>query len=239
MSTRQGVPLETTDFDDFDGLCYAANQLEFAMTTLARTASAPSLDIQGRKELSFVLADITAGLAAKLSSLVNAQLTAKKISPKAVEKVVAEKVPGLLEEAFVTGLLVSKAAAEQRAVLLHLLSTVQVQSLGLTEKALPRDSAASAGAREASEDDELTSEAAAKLLHVSRSHLNTLADSGALGEIRRTAGNHRRISKTALLEYKARSKERQGRGLDAMMAASQKLGLYDDELAGIPRRASR
>lgn len=209
------------------------------MTILARTASAPSLDLQGRQELSFALADITAGLAAKLASLVNDQLTAKKTSPKAVEKVVAENVPGLLEEAFVTDLLVSKAAAEQRAVLLHLLSTVQVQSLGLTEKALPRGSAATAGAHQTLEDDELTSEAAAKLLHVSRSHLNTLADSGALGEIRRTAGNHRRISRTALLDYKARSKERQAKGLDAMIEASQKLGLYDDELAGVPRRASR
>lgn len=209
------------------------------MTTLARTASAPSLDTQGRKELSFVLADITAGFAAKLSSLVNAQLKAKKASPKVVEKVVAEKVPALLEEAFVTGLLVSKAAAEQRAVLLHLLSTVQVQSLGLTGKALPREKAASVEAPEALDDDELTSEEAAKLLHVSRSHLNTLADSGALGEIRRTAGNHRRISRTALLAYKASSKERQSKGLDAMMDASRKLGLYDEELAGVPRRASR
>lgn len=66
-----------------------------------------------------------------------------------------------------------------------------------------------------------------------------LADSGALGEIRRTAGNHRRISRTALLDYKARSKERQAKGLDAKMEASQKLGLYDDELAGVPRRAGR
>lgn len=209
------------------------------MTTLASSSSAPSLDTQGRKELSFVLADITAGLAAKLSFLVNAQLSAKKASPKALEKVVADSVPALLEEAFVTGLLASKAATEQRAVLLHLLSTAQVQSLGLTGKVLPREKAVSIGVPAALDDDELTSEEAAKLLHVSRSHLNTLADSGALGEIRRTAGNHRRISRSALVGYKARSKERQAKGLDAMMEASQKLGLYDDELAAVTRRAGR
>lgn len=197
------------------------------MNTFARTAPAPSLDSQGLKELRFVLGDLTAGLASKLTSLVRTQLADKKVSAKTVEKVVAANVPGLLEEAFITGLLMNKAAAEHRAVLLHVLSTVQVQSLGLPGDVLPLGSTSSAGAHEALEDDELTSEEAAKLLHVSRSHLNTLADSGALGEIRRTAGNHRRISRTALLDYKARSKERQAKGL------------YDDELAGVPRRASR
>ena len=89
----------------------------------------------------------------------------------------------------------------------------------------------------ASEDDEeLTSHAAARLLRVSRSHLNTLADSGALGEMRLTAGNQRRFSKAALLDYKTRSKERQSKGLDTMMEASRKLGLYGDELAKAPRR---
>jgi len=205
------------------------------MTTLARTTSAPSLDSQGLKELRFVLGDITEALASKLTSLVHAQLGRKKVSTSAVEKAVTASVPGLLEEAFIAGLLVNKAAARQRAMLLHLLSTVQVQSLGL-DKTLSQGVAA---IPEAVADEELTSEAAAKLLHVSRSHLNTLADSGVLGEIRRTAGNHRRKSRTALLDYKVRSKERQAKGLDAMMEASQKLGLYGDELAGVPRRASR
>lgn len=205
------------------------------MTTLAPTTSAPSLDSQGLKELRFVLEDITAGLASRLTSLVHAQLGRKNVSTSAVEKAVTASVPGLLEEAFIAGLLVNKAAAQQRAMLLHLLSTVQVQALGL-EKTLSQGVAA---IHETVADEELTSEAAAKLLHVSRSHLNTLADSGVLGEIRRTAGNHRRISKAALLDYKARSKERQAKGLDAMMEASQKLGLYGDELAGVPRRAGR
>jgi excisionase family DNA binding protein len=89
------------------------------------------------------------------------------------------------------------------------------------------------------DEEELTSEAASKLLHVSRTHVNTLADSGALGVVRRTDGGHRRISKAALLKYKALSKERQSKGLDAMVAASQKLGLYDAELEGLPVKAGR
>jgi excisionase family DNA binding protein len=121
-------------------------------------------------------------------------------------------------------------------MLAHVLSTIEVQTMGLSGEA---NSPSSASALEPADDTELTSEAAAKLLHVSRSHLNTLADSGALGEVRRTAGNHRRISKAALLEYKVHSKERQAKGLDAMMQASRKLGLYDDELAGVPGRPRR
>jgi excisionase family DNA binding protein len=206
------------------------------MTTLARTAPTPAVDSQVLKELRFVVKGLAEGLSARLTSLVEDQLAGKKVSTKAVERVVTANIPVLLEEEFIASLLVNKAADQQRAVLLHVLSTVQVQSLGLVGTASPLGVTAT---HEVVDDDELTSEAAAKLLHVSRSHLNTLADSGALGAIRRTAGNHRRISKTALLDYKKRSKERQAKGLDAMMEASQKLGLYDEEIADVPRRASR
>lgn len=43
----------------------------------------------------------------------------------------------------------------------------------------------------------------------------------------------------ALLKYKALSQERQAKGLDAMVAASQKLGLYDAELEGLPVKSGR
>lgn len=76
-------------------------------------------------------------------------------------------------------------------------------------------------------------------MHVSRTHLNTLADSGALGYVRRTDGGHRRISKAALLKYKATSRQRQAKGLDATVAASQRLALYGAELASLPGRADR
>ena len=206
------------------------------MTSLARRTSSHSVDGQVLKELRYVLEGVTRGLVARLTSRVDEQLAGKKVSTKAVEKVVASNVPGLLEEEFIARLLVNKGAVHQRAMLLHVLSTAEIQALGLGGRAGLLSSTAHPGEQD---ETELTSEAAAKLLHVSRSHLNTLADAGALGEIRRTAGNHRRISKAAVLEYKARSNERQTKGLDAMMDASQKLGLYDDELASVPRRASR
>jgi hypothetical protein len=44
-----------------------------------------------------------------------------------------------------------------------------------------------------------------------------LVGTGALDQVRRTAGGHRRISKAAVLRYKAASKERQKRGLDTMI----------------------
>jgi hypothetical protein len=53
-------------------------------------------------------------------------------------------------------------------------------------------------------------------------------DAGALGGVSRTAGGHRRISKAAVLAYKADSKARQTKGLDAMAQASERLGLYAD-----------
>lgn len=86
---------------------------------------------------------------------------------------------------------------------------------------------------ESTADDELSSEAAAKLLHVSRAHLNSLVDAEALGPIRRTKGGQRRIQKAAVLMYKADAQARQANGLSAMMAATQRLGLYDDEEAGV------
>jgi excisionase family DNA binding protein len=188
------------------------------------------------KDLRFVLEDVTKGFVAKLSLLVHEQLVGTKISTKAVETVVTSNVPGLLEEEFIASLLANDAAVERRAVLLHLVSTVQVQTFGRTGKARLRSTVA---AVEVEDEEELTSEVAAKLLHVSRSHLNTLADSGVFGEIRRTEGGHRRIPKSALLEYRERSREHQAKGLDAMVEASQKLGLYADELAGVPRRSRR
>jgi excisionase family DNA binding protein len=192
--------------------------------SLAPSVSSPVADSQLVGEVRFAFEGLARGLVSKLTSLVEEQLAGKKVSAKAMEKVVAANFPSLLEQEFIASLLTDKSAGHQRAVLVHVLSTAQVQALAGSDT---RD------------ESELTSEAAAKLLHVSRSHLNSLADSGALGEVRRTAGNHRRISRAALLEYKARSKERQAKGLDAMMEASRKLGLYEEELSAIPRKTRR
>jgi excisionase family DNA binding protein len=75
------------------------------------------------------------------------------------------------------------------------------------------------------EDEVVTSEEAAQLLHVSRTHVNSLVEAGKLGPVSLTEGGHRRISKAAVLHYKAGSKQRQARGLATMTEASQRLGL--------------
>jgi excisionase family DNA binding protein len=74
----------------------------------------------------------------------------------------------------------------------------------------------------------LSLEEAAQLLHVSRTHINKLIDTGKLGEIQ-TEGPHRRIAKSAVLTYKAESKIRQAAGMATMFDATQRLGLYDAE----------
>lgn len=56
-----------------------------------------------------------------------------------------------------------------------------------------------------------------------------LIDSGKLGDIARTEGGHRRIAKAAVLKYKAESKRRRARGVNTLIKATEKLGLYDAE----------
>ena len=211
------------------------------MPTLAHAAPKVSADGQARAGLQLALDAFSKDLAAQLVALVHAQLGTTKTSRKAVEKVVADSVPVLLEQAFVGTFLSGKAQArEHRAVLSHVLSAAELQAtVGNDWSALMQGTGAAKAASGADEDEELTSEAASKLLHVSRTHLNALADSGAFGVVRRTEGGHRRISKVALLRYKAESKERQTKGLDAMVATSQKIGLYDAELKGLPKKGGR
>jgi excisionase family DNA binding protein len=208
------------------------------MVTLVSDSSSVSVDGQGLdRGLHFALDGLAKDLAAHLITLVESQFAGGKASRKAVEKIVTAQVPALLEQSFITSFLAAETAVRaRRTVLAHLLSTAELRATVGAGAGMLAEAGAASGA---DEDDGLTSEAAAKLLHVSRTHLNGLADAGALGVVRRTDGGHRRISKAALLEYKARSRERQTKGLDAMMAASQKLGLYDEELAGLPVRKSR
>ncbi len=209
------------------------------MSTLARNPPSDPVESQLLKGLHVALDAFSKDLTAQLVVLVHAQLRAAKSTRKTVEKTVVECVPALLEQAFVTSFLSGKAhAREHRAFLSHLLSMVELQAaVGKDWSSLMQATAASKADSSADEEAELTSEAASRLLHVSRTHVNSLADSGALGVVRRTDGGHRRISKAGLLKYKATSQERQAKGLDAMMAASQKLGLYDAELEGLPIKA--
>ncbi|MDB5999225.1 MAG: DNA-binding protein [Rhizobacter sp.] len=192
------------------------------MTALATTPNADSPLASG---LHVAFESFSKALVANVNALIAQQLK-RQAASRTIEKKVADAMPALLEQAFIADFLQDKESARhRRAILAHLLSTAELQSF--VDPAADRASTASA-------DDtaELTSEAAAKLLHVSRTHLNTLVDTGQLGAVRRTAGGHRRISRADVLRYKAASKERQAKGLDAMVQATERLGLYDNELDG-------
>jgi excisionase family DNA binding protein len=202
------------------------------MSTLTRPACAP-LPQQFTSGLHFALENVAQSLAAQLTAAILAR-TRRQANSKEIGQVVSDVLPGFLEQEFAQELLQSQEGSrKRRAMLMHVLTAADVQvSAGDPASALT-------GVAAVDEDEQLTSEAAAKLLHVSRTHLNTLLDAGMLGEVSRTAGGHRRIPKAAVLTYKAESKARQAKGLDAMVKASQRLGLYKGELAGVPRRAKR
>lgn len=64
--------------------------------------------------------------------------------------------------------------------------------------------------------EEVTSEEAAELLHVSRNHVSSLVASGQLGGVRLTPDGHRRLSRASVLKYRAKSKAGQVKALDAL-----------------------
>ena len=202
------------------------------MVALVHATRQISSEQQLANGIQFALANMAQSLAAQLISAISGELR-QHASSAAIGRTVTRVLPEFLEKEFIRELLRDEAAARQRrAMLVHLLTAADVQGFVAnpagTLVAAPTDD---------EDDDELTSEEAAKLLRVSRTHINTLMDTGKLGEVSRTAGGHRRISRTAVLAYKTKSKKRQTRGLDAMADASQRLGLYADERAGIPHRA--
>lgn len=86
---------------------------------------------------------------------------------------------------------------------------------------------------------ELGSKAAAKLLHISLSYISELADAGVFRPTRRSKGGRRMLLRAAVLSYKSESRTRQAKGLKVAMAATHRLGLYDEELVGLPVRCKR
>lgn len=87
----------------------------------------------------------------------------------------------------------------------------------------------------ANSSEEITSD-----LHVSRTHLNALADAGVLGPVRRTEGGHRRLVKAEVMRYLKEAQDRQLKGVQDMMSASDELGLYEDEAKALrPKRFRR
>lgn len=84
-------------------------------------------------------------------------------------------------------------------------------------------------------DELLSPEQAAELLFVSPAHVNKLIDAGELRGAIRIEGGLRRVPKTSVLNYRTESKARQARGIARMTEASQRLGLYEADIEGIPK----
>jgi excisionase family DNA binding protein len=166
--------------------------------------------------LAAQIADVVRSLTGRMLEDVSASRQAGRVSaPKLMKQVMTSIVQSLLLD--------DAVAQRQRTVLARLLLTANLRKAGIPA------SLQSPALDDDADDPLLSSEEAAKLLHVSRTHINMLIDSGKLGEITRTVGGHRRIAKTAVLKYKVESKQRRARGLDAMVKSSERLGLYDTE----------
>ncbi|MFL9908924.1 helix-turn-helix domain-containing protein [Paraburkholderia sp. RL17-337-BIB-A] len=83
-------------------------------------------------------------------------------------------------------------------------------------------------------DEMLTVEEAAKILFVSRTHVRKLLERGDLTAIQQAPESTVQLLRAAVLQYKNEMRARQKAGIQAMMDASERLGLYDQELEGLP-----
>jgi hypothetical protein len=75
---------------------------------------------------------------------------------------------------------------------------------------------------------------AALVLHVSRVWFDGLVRTGELVAIHRTRDGRQWFSLADLLAYKERRKVQQRAGLDSMVEATRRMGLYDAELQELP-----
>jgi hypothetical protein len=82
----------------------------------------------------------------------------------------------------------------------------------------------------------LPSDEAALVLNVSPARFDGLVRKGELVATRRTRDGRRRFSMANLLAYKERNKVQKRVGLDRMMEATRRLGLYNAELDELPPR---
>lgn len=201
------------------------------MAALAQNSPPVDSNEQISTLLPTALGGITAALADGLSKLIRNELR-KHSGVAAVISAIKSALPLLLERSFQDSLLAAEAETHSRRVaMLHLLTTAEVQSLSANLYS-PTSTTST------DDTSELTSEEAATLLGVSRTHVISLIKSRALAASH-TSGGHRRISTAAVIAYKAEMKVRQSKGLDAMMVATADMGLYDSELDGIPQRTKR
>lgn len=72
---------------------------------------------------------------------------------------------------------------------------------------------------------ELTTVEAAEMLGVSRPHLVTLVEQGAMPH--RMVGSHRWVRLVDVLAYRDRHDEQSRKALDELIAQAEELGLYD------------
>jgi excisionase family DNA binding protein len=100
----------------------------------------------------------------------------------------------------------NRRVQENRARFIHLLSAAKLESMGCA--AVENAFSDTSSTTNSDPDSDLTSTEAAKLLHVSKGQIKLLAESGQLGELRRTFGGHRRISMNGVLNYLKSSKAR-------------------------------
>ncbi|MFB9125726.1 DNA-binding protein [Paraburkholderia dipogonis] len=94
------------------------------------------------------------------------------------------------------------------------------------------------GVRGSAVTEDLSLEAAAQFLGVSRTFVRSLIDDGKLpSRIDKTGGGRiRRIPTSALRVYREKMRVRQRAGLQQMMEASERAGLYDAEIEDLPKR---
>ena len=169
------------------------------------------------------------------ASMLKELSTASKAGTALNADTCATWLPDLLEKHFVQVTVSEESAPQNRALLVHALSALTRQSLeDQDNRQSPPASKHQTPAASVEPDGVLTSAQAASLLNVSRTYLNSLVETGKLGVVERTQGGHRRIFKAVLMRYKAQSLAKQQQALAAMAQASEDMGLYDDELAGIP-----
>jgi excisionase family DNA binding protein len=191
------------------------------MTSMIRTRPA-----EPGATLQLALDSFARALAKKVLALISPSLPDQATRTK-IGRSLDEQFVGLLEAEFANNLLrdLAKTTIEKRMLLTHLLAEANFKAL--TIDGLQKENVVDVDVENAVQL--LTSEEAAKMLRLSRTHVNALIDAGKLGDVIKTEGGHRRITRSAVLDYLEARKVTQRKGIEQMMEESAKLGLYDDE----------
>jgi excisionase family DNA binding protein len=165
------------------------------------TETETETETESYRELVPFCQTLAESLVEKLIPLIESQLFETKVECEALTSAVRESLPAHLRDTFTAHFFGGTLSArENRAHFIHLLSAAKLESMGHMPF-LPSDTLPTSD-----KDRDLTSTEAAKLLHVSRGQINLLAESGALGEVRKTVGGHRRISLNGAITYLRSSK---------------------------------